>query len=118
MEKPSPQFVSIKPNHMNIASLGKALANQAIEGTKNTVMAAITDPEPPKPAAPVPETLSAVILGQIQAMQRPLTCEQELAVTVRPGRLWQHSAMWWPLCAGEVLFRDPAEALQEIGNRE
>ena len=70
---------------MNIASLGKVLANQAIEGTNNTVMAAMTNPEPAKPAEVKPETLGSVILGQIQAMQRPLTCEQELAVTVRAG---------------------------------
>ena len=70
---------------MNLASIGKVLASQAMEGTKNTVMAAINNPEPPKPADPKPETIGSIILGQIQAMQRPLTCEQELLVTVRAG---------------------------------
>lgn len=70
---------------MNLGSIGKVLANQALEGTKNTVMAAISNPDPPKAPEPRTESLSSVILGQIQAMQRPLTCEQELNVTVRCG---------------------------------
>ena len=70
---------------MNLASIGKVLASQAMEGTKNTVMAAINNPEPPKSADPKPETIGSIILGQIQAMQRPLTWEQELLVTVRAG---------------------------------
>lgn len=69
---------------MNLGSIGKVLANQAFEGTKSTMMAAI-NPEPPKAPEPRIETLSAVILGQIQAMQRPLSNEQELVVTVRSG---------------------------------
>ena len=68
---------------MNLANIGKTLANQAIEGTKATVMEAIRPPEAtPKPAAP-PDTLSAAILGQISAMQRGLGEDQELMVLVR-----------------------------------
>jgi hypothetical protein len=71
---------------MNIANLGKALAGQALEGTKNTVLAAM-NPEQPKPAKsePVPTDIGAVILGQIQAMQRPLQSDQELHVLYRAG---------------------------------
>ena len=73
---------------MNISSLGKVLAGQALEGTKNTVMAAM-NPEPPKAAkvdpAAGPGDTGAVILGQIQAMQRPLHADQELHVLLRAG---------------------------------
>ena len=69
---------------MNMANLGKTLANTAIEGTKNTVMEAMRPPaEPPKPA-PV-DNIGAAILGQIQAMQRPLPEDQELMVMVQAG---------------------------------
>lgn len=66
---------------MNLSSIGKTLAGQALEGTKNTVMEALRTPEPPKPVV-VPETTGAAILAQIQAMQRPLPEDQELVVTV------------------------------------
>jgi len=71
---------------MNIASIGKVLAGQAIEGTKNTVFAAM-NPDPPKPAKiePPPPDTGAVILSQIQAMQRPLQGEQELMVLFPTG---------------------------------
>src|SRR5579872_513357 len=76
---------------MTIGSIGKALASQAIETTKNSVMDAVRTPEPPKPAdvKPVPPAVAgdvgAIIVGQIQAMQRPLREDQELAVTFRAG---------------------------------
>jgi hypothetical protein len=71
---------------MNLGSIGKAIANQALENTKNTVLDAVKNPEPPKPpAAPPPTDTGSTILGQIQAMQRPLTAEQELLVTVHAG---------------------------------
>jgi hypothetical protein len=67
---------------MNLANFGKTLAGQAIEGAKNTMAEAIRTPEPAKTA---PETMGSAILGQIQAMQRPLPEDQELVVTVRAG---------------------------------
>ena len=73
---------------MTIGSLGKVLANQAIESTKNTVLDAVRTPDTPKPAEPRPATPSdtgAAIIGQIQAMQRPLQDTQELAVLVQAG---------------------------------
>ncbi|MGA2711575.1 MAG: hypothetical protein ABSG41_00590 [Bryobacteraceae bacterium] len=72
---------------MTIGSLGKVLANQAIESTKNTVMDAVRPSEPAKPAESKPglQDTGAVIIGQIQAMQRPLREDQELAVTFRAG---------------------------------
>jgi hypothetical protein len=74
---------------MTIGSLGKTLASQAIESTKNSVMDAVRTPAPAKPAeakpvAATPDTGAAVV-AQIQAMQRPLKEDQELAVLVRAG---------------------------------
>jgi hypothetical protein len=69
---------------MNLANIGKTLASQAIEGTKNTVMEAMRPPDPPK-VAPPPDNTQAAILSQIQAMQRPLPEDQELMVLVRAG---------------------------------
>ncbi len=71
---------------MNISNIGRALAGQALEGAKNTAMAAM-NPDPPKPAKaePAPMDTGAVILGQIQAMQRPLGFDQELLVFYRAG---------------------------------
>ena len=75
---------------MTIGSLGKVLANQAIESTKNTVLDAVRTPEPAKPAdpkstAPPASDIGAAVVGQIQAMQRPLREDQELAVLFRAG---------------------------------
>src|ERR1700735_1312299 len=72
---------------MTIGSLGKALANQAMESTKNTVMDAVRTSEPAKPVETKPaiQDTGAVIIGQIQAMQRPLREDQELAVMFRAG---------------------------------
>lgn len=71
---------------MNLGSIGKALANQAIENTKNTVLDAVNPPPAPKPVPPPPAAdTGSTILGQIQAMQRPLTAEQELLVSLRAG---------------------------------
>jgi len=39
---------------MNLGSIGKALANQAIENTKNTVLDAVNPPAAPKPAPAPP----------------------------------------------------------------
>jgi hypothetical protein len=72
---------------MTIGSLGKALANQAMETTKNTVMDAVRPSDPAKPAEgkPLPHDTGAIIIGQIQAMQRPLRDDQELLVAFRAG---------------------------------
>jgi hypothetical protein len=77
---------------MTIGNIGKALATQAFESTKNSVIDAVM-PEN-KTAAPAasaasptasPVDLSGLIVGQIQAMQRPLRDDQELVVKVRAG---------------------------------
>jgi hypothetical protein len=80
---------------MTIGNLGKVLANQAIESTKATVLDAVMPSDPKKTDAPKPaETkppaaavadIGASIVGQIQAMQRPLKEDQELAVLFRAG---------------------------------
>ena len=78
---------------MTIGSLGKVLANQAIESTKNTVMDAVRTPAPAKPAENKPAEprpaavadIGAAVVGQIQAMQRPLKEDQELAVLFHAG---------------------------------
>ena len=76
---------------MTIGGLGKVLANQAIESTKKTVMDAVNPANPPKTAKPAetsppaPADVGAIVVGQIQAMQRPLREDQELRVTVRAG---------------------------------
>jgi hypothetical protein len=79
---------------MTIGSIGKALANQAMESTKNTVLDAVRTSDPPrsterpteqhKPAVAGSDT-GAAIVAQIQAMQRPLREDQELAVLLRAG---------------------------------
>jgi hypothetical protein len=76
---------------MNIGSIGKALASQAMETTKKSVMDAVIPPDPKSrpaetpSAAPKPPSaidVGAIILGQIQAMQRPLREDQELQVSI------------------------------------
>src|ERR1035441_3823305 len=72
---------------MTIGNLGKVLANQALESTKNTVLDAVRDP-PKQPAPAVNQAhivadIGSAITAQIQAMQRPLKDDQELAVLVR-----------------------------------
>ena len=62
---------------MTIGSLGKTLANQAIESTKNSVMDAVRTPAAPKPAepkpaaaAPDPAVLAAARGGNVQLYSR------------------------------------------------
>jgi hypothetical protein len=77
---------------MNIGSIGKTLANQAIDSAKNSVLDAVRTPPKsqearpaePKPPAAAPD-VGAAIVAQIQAMQRPLKEDQELAVQFRAG---------------------------------
>jgi hypothetical protein len=68
---------------MNIGNIGKALANQAFESTKNSVLDTAKPSEPVRTGNPSDE--GAVILGQIQAMQRSLKEDQELLVHLRAG---------------------------------
>ncbi len=74
---------------MTIGSIGKTLATQAFESTKNSVIDAVKTPASPKPAEPKPVAAApdtgAAIIAQIQAMQRPLKEDQELAVQFRAG---------------------------------
>lgn len=79
---------------MNIGSIGKAIANQALESTKKSVIDSVVGPEKPKTAeaapaaAPKPAAapsldIGSIIVSQVQAMQRPLREDQELQVWVR-----------------------------------
>ena len=70
---------------MSLASIGKALAGQALETTKKNVIDSIVGPDPVKAPAvassAATESIGSVMLGQIQAMQRPLRDDQEILVT-------------------------------------
>ncbi len=75
---------------MAFGNIGQLIAGTAIEATKQNVINAITGPEPSKtpatpPAPPQPEAIGAMILGQLQAMQRPLPEDQELLVQFHTG---------------------------------
>lgn len=75
---------------MAFGSIGKVIAGQALEATKKNVIDAIAGPEPARSgekaaAAPVQESVGGLILGQIQAMQRPLRDDQELVVLFHTG---------------------------------
>lgn len=76
---------------MAFGNLGKVIAGQALEATKKNVIDAIAGPEPGKAAA-APErpqapamSVGTVILGELQAMQRGLKEDQELAVLYHTG---------------------------------
>lgn len=62
-------------------ALGEILKQSAKNVIGNQVNEALTG----KPAAAVTETLASVVLGQIQAMQKALKEDQELAVFVNSG---------------------------------
>lgn len=73
---------------MALADIGRALTGQALDSAKNSMLDAIKgEPSKPAPSAavPVPESIGAVILGQIQAMQKSLKEDQELVVQFRSG---------------------------------
>jgi hypothetical protein len=83
---------------MSLGTIGKTLAGQALEATKKNVIDSIVGPEPAKPApttASATESVGAIILGQIQAMQRPLRDDQELLV------------MWQSLRVTEIFVPTP-----------
>jgi hypothetical protein len=71
---------------MALGNIGKTLAGQAIDAVKKNALDAVR-PEAPKNAekpvekpAAQPESPGAVILGQVQAMQRQLKDDQELVI--------------------------------------
>jgi hypothetical protein len=71
---------------MPLGNIGKTLAGQAIDAVKKNALDVVR-PDAGRPAekpieknAPQPESPGAVILGQIQAMQRLLRDDQELVV--------------------------------------
>jgi hypothetical protein len=80
---------------MAFGNIGRVIAGQAIESTKKNVLDALRVPETGKtaekiqadrPAAPPGgENIGAVILGQIQAMQRAMKEDQELVVLFETG---------------------------------
>ena len=73
---------------MALGNFGKVLADQAIEATKKNVLGTLSGPEPAKPATvapPVPDAVGAIILGQIQGMQKALKEDQELLVQYFTG---------------------------------
>ena len=75
---------------MSFGNIGKVLAGQAIDAAKKNVIDAVVGPEPAKASekaapAPVVENIGAIILGQVQAMQRPLGEDRELLVTFAAG---------------------------------
>ena len=74
---------------MALGNLGRVLAGQAVETAKKNVLDSILPPDAPKaqektaqekPAAPAVDSVGAVILGQIQGMQRSLRDDQELVI--------------------------------------
>jgi hypothetical protein len=68
---------------VGFGQLTKQLAQQAIG---NQVKDAVEGIVPPEAAAPAPiETISSIMLGEIQAMQKGLREDQELVVTCTIG---------------------------------
>ncbi len=74
---------------MAFGNIGRVIAGQALETTKKNVMDAImsekTAEKPAAPPQPQNEPLGAVILNQLQAMQRALREDQELLVSFAAG---------------------------------
>jgi hypothetical protein len=78
---------------MALGNIGKTLAGQAIDAVKKNALDAVRPSEPNKPAEKTPEKSAAapvespgaIILGQIQAMQRLLKDDQELVVLHHSG---------------------------------
>ena len=107
---------------MPLADFGKALAGQALEATKKNVMDSVLGPDPAKAAPTVQESVGAVILGQLQAMQRPLREDQELLVmwqSLRVTEIFVPTPQVLVLCGLDVqqnLTRviAPAESLQLV----
>jgi hypothetical protein len=74
---------------MALGNIGKVIAGQAFDATKKGVMDALVAepakaPEKP-PERSAPEPIGALILGQIQGMQRALREDQELIIEHHTG---------------------------------
>ena len=74
---------------MALADIGRALAGQALDTAKSSMLDAVKGEPDRKPAAtapgPAPDNLGTVMLAQIQGMQRALKDDQELVVQFRSG---------------------------------
>ena len=76
---------------MALADFGRALTNQALDTAKGSMLDAIkggpdAKPQAPAPSpGPAPESVGAVMLAQIQGMQKALKDDQELVVQFRSG---------------------------------
>ena len=74
---------------MGLGDLTKQLAKEALGSQVDGVMESLRAPEAtPKtaPQAPSAESLAAVVMGEVQAMQNALKDDQELVVTCTAGR--------------------------------
>ncbi len=75
---------------MALADIGRAIAGQALDTAKSSMVDAIQGAPDKKPAAPAvvaapAESLGSVILAQLQGMQKSLKEDQELVVQFRSG---------------------------------
>ena len=74
---------------MALADIGRALAGQALDTAKSSMLDAVKgepDRKPaPSPPGPTPDSIGSVMLAQIQGMQRALKEDQELVVQFRSG---------------------------------
>jgi hypothetical protein len=80
---------------MAFGNIGRVIAGQAIESTKKNVLDALRGPETVKAAEKIQadrvaapaggENIGAIVLGQIQAMQRSMKEDQELVVLFETG---------------------------------
>jgi hypothetical protein len=77
---------------MALADIGRGLTGQVLDTAKNSMLDAVQgSPAKPAPApaaapsAPAADNAGAVMLGQIQAMQKSLKEDQELVVQLRAG---------------------------------
>jgi hypothetical protein len=76
---------------MALGNIGKMIAGQALDAAKKNVIDAVGMTDPTKPAPPPAgpagptEHIGAIILGQLQSMQRPLGEDRELMVSFSIG---------------------------------
>jgi hypothetical protein len=74
---------------MALADIGRAIAGQALDSAKSSMLDAVKSEPDRKPTPNVsgsaPESLGSVMLAQIQGMQKALKDDQELVVQFRSG---------------------------------